>query len=236
MDELTCQIARVQIDGMIDGELPPAASARLQRHLQGCADCRGRLAAKRKLASTLATLRGLPALDETARQRLVAGLPGEKRRTWWVAAPAAALAASLALFLMVPGQSDALLSAHLRSLTPGHLIDVESSDRHTVKPWFNGRIGLSPPVPDLAADGFPLAGGRLDYIAERPAACLVYRRQQHVLNLCLWQGGDLPAAGKKGGFHILSWKQDGQNAALISDLNRPELEQFKDLWIAKARE
>ena len=234
MDDLTCELARLQIDGLIDGELSKAAAAQLERHLKGCMDCRMRLAAKRKLSETLSTLRGTPELDGLARQRLLAKLPKTAKRPWWLAAPVVALAASLALFLWSPAGSDALLGAHLRSLTPGHLIDVESSDRHTVKPWFNGRVALSPPVP--VVEGFPLEGGRLDYIAAQPAACLVYRRQLHVINLCLWPAGSLPSSTKRDGYTILTWRQDGQNAAVISDLNRIELEQFKELWIAKASE
>jgi anti-sigma factor RsiW len=238
MNELPCESARVQIDGLIDGELSAAAAARLQLHLEGCADCRTRLEAKRKLVATLSTLASRPELSAAARQRLVAALNKRKRSFWWLAGPAAALAASLMLYLSLPATpdlaADAILSAHLRSLTPGHLTDVESSDRHTVKPWFNGRLPQSPPVPDLAAQGFPLTGGRLDYIGGQPAACLVYRRQLHVINLCLWPEGPLPGATRREGYNLLAWKQDGQNAAAISDLNRAELQQFKELWSAVA--
>ena len=122
--------------------------------------------------------------------------PSLPRRFWtWLgagsaAAGAAMLAAGIALFLAVPSAQDRLgqelIAAHVRSLMADHLADVQSSDRHTVKPWFNGRLDLSPPVADLAADGYPLIGGRLDYLDQRPVAALVYKHRQHVINLFVW--------------------------------------------------
>lgn len=234
MTELSCQAARIHIDGLIDGELTAAEAERLQRHLAGCADCRARLDAKRQLVAMLSSSLERPRLDPLMRKRLL------KRRSvtvWWPALPTAALAASLALFFMSPSAGDAVLDAHLRSLTPGHLTDIDSSDRHSVKPWFNGKLAISPPVPDLADQEFPLVGGRLDSIGGQSAACLVYRRQQHIINLCLWPGGPrLSANSERRGFNLLSWQQDGQQIAVISDLNFSELEQFKALWIERSHD
>jgi anti-sigma factor RsiW len=246
MNDLSCQTARLQIDALIDGELTPAGAAALQRHLEGCADCTLRVEARRRLVALLSTEAERPLADDRLRQRLLANLPRARRRSsWWLAAPTAvALAASLMLYIAIPARGqlgvEAMMSAHLRSLAPGHLTDVESSDRHTVKPWFNGRLPFSPPVPDLADRQFPLVGGRLDYIGAQSAACLVYRHQLHVINLCLWPrdgtAPTMPKSAEENGYRLLSWQQDKLAVAVISDLNRAELEQFKALWIDRSRD
>jgi anti-sigma factor RsiW len=123
------------------------------------------------------------------------------------------------------------VSAHLRSLQADHLTDVLSSDQHTVKPWFNGRIDLAPPVIDLTAQGFRLIGGRLDYIDGKPAAALVYRRRVHVINLFVMQNAGAAFAAPKievvQGFNILRWTDRGLNLLAVSDLAQDELEEFK---------
>jgi len=246
MDELSCQNARIYIDALIDGELKGPAQAALQEHLQGCAECRVLLESRRQLVAKLQTLQE-PALESGLRSRIMANLPAEPRRPAWQpalrwAAPLA-LAASLGLFFFMPrgnAVTDEMLSAHLRSLTPGHLIDVESSNSHVVKPWFNGKLALSPPVPDLAEEQFPLVGGRLDYVGDTTAACLIYLRARHVINLCLWPLGPNapkpPASAERGGFHMIAFEVAGQQAVAVSDVNRPELEQFKQLWLARAQD
>jgi anti-sigma factor RsiW len=126
-----------------------------------------------------------------------------------------------------------VLSAHLRSLTPSHLADVASSDQHTVKPWFAGRLDFSPPVVDLAASGFPLVGGRLDFVADRPAAALVYTRRSHIINVFVQpaaNGDDAsPAKSERHGYHVLRWSSGEMRFWAVSDVNEVELEQFRDL-------
>ena len=129
-----------------------------------------------------------------------------------------------------------MVASHIRALQPGHLSDVASTDQHTVKPWFDGRLGYAPPVKDLKAEGFPLAGGRLDYLAGRPVAALVYQRSQHVVELFAWpDGGHLdhgPAASSRSGYNFLRWSQDGMAFWAVSDLNAQELADFVRLWRA----
>ena len=126
-----------------------------------------------------------------------------------------------------------VLTSHLRSLMPGHLMDVASTDQHTVKPWFDGRIDFSPPVNDFAADGFRLIGGRLDYLDRRPVAALVYQRRKHIVNVFVW-----PAAGGSqsvvestahDGYNLLHWRRGGMNYWMASDLNAQEMGAFAAL-------
>jgi anti-sigma factor RsiW len=126
-----------------------------------------------------------------------------------------------------------VVSAHIRSLMPGHLTDVLSSDQHTVKPWFAGKVDFSPPVVDLADEEFPLVGGRLDYVDNRPTAALAYRRREHIINLFIWPSSsntDVPETLAEGqGYHVLSWTHDHTNFWAVSDLNAKELRQFAQL-------
>ena len=126
-----------------------------------------------------------------------------------------------------------VLASHLRSLMPGHLTDVASTDQHNVKPWFNGRVDLSPNVPRLDSAGFLLVGGRLDYVASRPVAVVVYRRRQHVINVYAWPGGDddnRSATLSVQGYHFERWRAGGVETWVVSDLNAAELSEFVTLF------
>jgi len=124
----------------------------------------------------------------------------------------------------------AILSSHIRSLMPGHLVDIASTDQRNVKPWFNGRVNMSPAVPRLDSLGFPLIGGRLDYVSGRAVAVIVYGRRQHLINVFSWPVADAPAlapaASTEKGYHLVHWRNGGTEVWAVSDLNLAELGQF----------
>lgn len=149
----------------------------------------------------------------------------------------AAFAVTLGLYLAQPSPAEQLeqelVASHFRSLLPDHLTDVASTDQHTVKPWFTGKLDFAPSVTDLAAHGYPLIGGRLDYIGQRPVAALAYRHRKHVLNLYEWPAppasAQPPRASVRQGYQLLRWTQGGMQYAAISDMAAPELVQFSQL-------
>jgi len=168
-----------------------------------------------------------------------------KRMWWqfswaWAGVAAAVAMAGLVVWRLDPGVSrrsqnellaQEVLSSHVRSLMANHLTDVPSSDQHTVKPWFNGKLDFSPPVKDLAAEGFPLVGGRLDYLDDRPVAALVYQRRKHFINLFIWpsDSGSGQKTVMRQGYNLFQWTQSGMSYWAVSDLNSTELQDFVHL-------
>jgi len=168
-----------------------------------------------------------------------------KRMWWqfswaWAGVAAAVAMAGLVVWRLDPGVSrrsqnellaQEVLSSHVRSLMANHLTDVPSSDQHTVKPWFNGKLDFSPPVKDLAAEGFPLVGGRLDYLDDRPVAALVYQRRKHFINLFIWpsDSGSGQKTVMRQGYNLFHWTQSGMSYWAVSDLNSTELQDFVHL-------
>jgi anti-sigma factor RsiW len=255
MQRLDCDSSRPLIDAAVDGELDLLGQMAFDAHLTACAACADAYAARLALVRQLRDGAERFAAPESLRTRLLAALPediptpAKRSPLRWLTGGAwagslAALAASLALVLTSPGSQDQLgrdlVAAHVRSLMPEHLTDVLSSDKHTVKPWFNGRLPLSPPVPNLVGDGFPLVGGRLDYVDEHTAAALVYRRNQHIINLFVWAMPDTTDramhVAERNGYNLLEWTQGGISYAAVSDLNRGELETFQRLWSLRAQQ
>jgi anti-sigma factor RsiW len=147
-----------------------------------------------------------------------------------------AIASSILTFAIVRGAApdrsltDQVVASHIRALMPGHLTDVASTDQHNVKPWFNGRVDLSPPVPRLDSIGFPLIGGRLDYVDGRTVPVVVYGRRQHLIDVYAWpdarERGSETSASSRNGYNVIAWHANGMSFEAISDLNRTELDQF----------
>ncbi len=239
---MTCEEAEVMLHALIDDELDAGHAREVEAHVAQCERCAAQLAAYRDLHQAVqgGNLRyAAPASLRRSIDRAVPSLVMTNRRTLLKGfalggVVSAAAAASITLVIVGSDRDKRILgeaiSAHLRSLQADHLTDVLSSDQHTVKPWFNGRIDLAPPIIDLTAEGFTLIGGRLDFIDGKPVAAIVYRRRVHVINLFVAQGMGpaLPAPKVESvqGFNILRWSDQGLNLLAVSDLNPDELEEF----------
>lgn len=251
---MNCAQTRELLNAYIDGELPPDQAMALSEHLTTCTECAG---IYEELLTTVRTLReGLvkyrapdllrarvrSALREDAQPATATPTPKVRRR---VHVPWRALAAAVVVMVASSGitfvaarqhvsaealTGDEVLTSHIRSLMPAHLTDVASNDQHNVKPWFNGRLDFSPSVPRLEDAGFPLLGGRLDYVHGRPVAAVVYGRRQHVINVFTWPadaGGDAPRTlTTSHGYNLLHWRTGGVEHWVVSDLNAAELKQF----------
>jgi len=239
-----CEEMRLLIQADLDGELDAAATAALAAHV---ADCPGCAELQRELtalsAQMRAELRPFTAPDALRRslearlQRTTPPPTGFRRRLIPFATfgAGAAIAACLALLLLPAGADpDAeLVSDHIRALQPGHLTDVLSTDQHTVKPWFDGRIDYAPPVQDFAAQGFPLIGGRLDYVHDRPVAVLVYRRDKHLIDLYVWPDSGAstsPVTHTRDGYNVVRWREGGMGFNAVSDVEPAQLNRFAELW------
>ena len=233
---MTCEQSRIYLHAFVDGELPVADHLRIEEHLAGCAECRAERDRLLALRSALQdAYEDLPLGFET---RVKAALQPQRKPIWWIAYAAAALLAIGIAWTLWPSRSaDTLiardvLDSHIRSLQSDHLMDVPSSDHHTVKPWFQGKLDFSPPVPELGAD-WKLDGGRLDYIDGRPVAALVYQRREHKINVYIWPsqraGSYTIQQAESQGYNELHWGREGMAWWVISDLNKAELLEFAHL-------
>jgi len=244
-----------RLQGFIDGELDAAHAAEVEAHLATCAACSAAL----EQASTLRTAIRAPSARVAAPDRLAVRLDaavraasapqqpraaGVRERAFWGlggALVAVAACAVLAFGVALPAYRTAalereLVAGHVRSQLAGHLTDVLTSDQHVVKPWFGGKLDYSPPVVDLADQGFPLVGGRLDYIGGRNVAAIVYRRGRHVINLFVWPAGAglAPAEAHPGdGYTLLHWTRAGMTFWAVSDVNQADLRTFQQLLEAR---
>jgi mycothiol system anti-sigma-R factor len=249
---MACEQPKTHLHAYLDGELDAAGMATFERHLETCADCAASLDAEEGLRRSLQQAELYERAPESLRRKVrIATAPTPARASahpgaWrWLAVAAALIIAILwgsrSFFPIIKSPQQAawtttLLDAHLRSLQPGHLTDVESTDQHTVKPWFDGKLDIAPPVRDFAADGFPLVGGRLDVIAGRTVAALVYGRRKHMVNVFVWKSQDTVPysdSGERQGYHWVSWQKDGFTFCAVSDVSLPELQQLKTLFFQR---
>jgi anti-sigma factor RsiW len=263
---VTCHDVDRQIDSFVDGELAPSEAAALRTHTGACLRCRQRLAERQELARCV---RQAPYYQAPASLRVsVPGQRRRPLvpQAWLAWAAVILLATSIGVGFIArsiggrrtfdarpagdagatgnveavsAAMVDDVVAGHLRALMGDHLVDVLSTDQHTVKPWFLGKLNFAPPVDDLAAEGFPLVGGRLDYLAQQPVAALVYQRRQHTINLFVWPTAESPASAialrSSRGFQVQHWTRDGMVFWAVSDLNHAELTAFAQASIDAQR-
>jgi len=248
---MTCDEAEILLHALIDGELDASHVREIEAHVAQCPRCAAALAAYRQMNQAIASAdlsyRAPPAL----RRRIEAALPQPANpsrramlRGFALGSAVSAIAASglVAIALRSDDQERILseiVSAHLRSLQAGHLTDVVSTDQHTVKPWFDGKVDVAPPVIDLTAQGFTLIGGRLDYVGTRPIGAVVYKRRAHVINLFVAQTANTEHRAARTetlqGYNIRYWSDRGLNFWAVSDIGADELAEFSEKFEAATR-
>lgn len=249
---MNCELAETTIHGYFDGELDAVRSSEFEQHLEHCSRCQAVLEGLESLRTQLQQsdlyAPASPELRDKVRQQ-IAGETREVRTeavsSWrrWFLLPAfgtmAAAAALIAIMLFViPSHTQStltaeLIDAHVRSLQPGHLFDVQSTDQHTVKPWFDGKIDFIPPVSDFAAQGFPLVGGRLDVVEGHNVAALVYGRRKHLINVFIWPRREnetiVESSGSREGYNWVAGQAGDMRIYLVSDAGLSDLRELKAL-------
>jgi anti-sigma factor RsiW len=249
---MTCEEADILLQALIDGELDAGHAREVESHVAGCPSCAALANNYREMSRMIAAAGAGYTAPPSLRRRIEAALPQPKAtpnrravlRGFALGSAVSAMAATGLVAIVLRGDDQAriqseLVSAHLRSLQAGHLTDVLSTDQHTVKPWFNGKLDVAPPVIDLTAQGFTLIGGRLDYLDARALGAVVYRRRQHIINLFVAQTSDTERRAAKTstrqGFNIRHWSDHGLNFWAVSDLGADELAEFVDKFEAAMR-
>ncbi|MDE1166147.1 MAG: zf-HC2 domain-containing protein [Pseudomonas sp.] len=231
MHELDCKQCRALLDGYLDQALSASQVAEVDGHLLYCAECAQHLQAGRSLIAAVKAHAHYYPAPADLQGLLARQTPAAWRRWWAPAASGVALAVALVLFIATPvappAWQEEAVSSHVRSLMAEHLNDVASADRHTVKPWFTGKLDFAPPVHDFSDQGFVLLGGRLDYLRQRSAAALTYRHDRHVINLFIQptdEPDSPPQAFSVRGFNVLAWQHQHLRFVAVSDVDAGQLQ------------
>jgi anti-sigma factor RsiW len=249
---MACERADTLVHGYFDNELDALRAAEFENHLEECSECVAALDALQSLRSTINVAQPYEKMPAAFRKKILADLhvksptvlaPSRATTNWsWLAMAAAFLLLIYGGWRVAPvnhGDSretlmaSKIVDAHLRSLQPGHLEDVISTDQHTVKPWFDGKIDFAPPVRDFTEQGFPLQGGRLDVVDNRTVAALVYGRRKHVVNVFIWPTSEKDTAPRTGsiqGYQWVDWRKQGMEFYAVSDTAAPDLDQLQRLF------
>jgi len=251
---MNCKETQEVIHAYLDGELDPVHNVAIEQHLKDCAACarcyQGEQSLRKVMAGRSLYFEAPNGLEKRVRSVVRQASKAESspwRWRWegnwiWPRVLAPLAVAALAILIAVPilmhsstedRLTQEIVSGHLRSLMAGHLTDVASTDQHTVKPWFNGKLPFSPPVTDLAAQGFPLIGGRLDYVEYYQVAALVYQRHLHYINLFIWPSTRDSTTSEdfrtQQGCNVIHWSQGGMEYWAVSEVNRGDLRDFVQL-------
>ena len=252
-DSQNCSDWVVMMHGYLDGELDAVHSLRFEQHLESCDNCSKQLEKAQRLRQVIGQDGVSWRMPADVRERVLATVAHQANyashnektsafanclefiKRWSYIPSLAGIAASLFLVLSLPSQEvslqDQLVASHVRSLLANHLTDVQTSDQHTVKPWFNGKIDFSPPVVDLATQGFSLVGGRVDYVDGKVVAALIYRRHAHVINLFIWPTTKLDLnSASYDGYNLVRWTDKGLAFWAVSDVGPEDLASFHQLF------
>jgi anti-sigma factor RsiW len=244
---MICDRAGSIVHGYFDNELDAMGAAEFERHLEQCSECIYALEDMESLRSSMSLAQLYERAPDTLRKKILASLGPARpvavfpsRTVWrWLAVAAGILLTTYASWRVTSlGRSGSyetvlaaeIVDAHLRSLQPGHLTDVISTDQHTVKPWFDGKLDFSPPVQDFADQGFPLQGGRIDVVHGQAVAALVYVRRKHFVNVFVWPTDEkdrAPSSGSQQGYQWLEWRKGGMEFCAVSDAPPSALEQLQ---------
>ena len=244
---MDCTLHRHLLEAYLDGELGFERTLEVEAHLASCTVCSSEVQSWKDIRTAMEgpeLYHRAPAHLEGKLRNLLPQTQTQSRswfqRSIWAAGGAAFATAVLLISFVVtrpagPSPAQDLVVSHVRSLLADHLMDVISTDQHTVKPWFDGKLDFAPPVQDFSAEGYPLAGGRLDYLENRKVAVLIYHRALHIINVYVWPAQDNGSSAIStqtiNGYNVLSWRNHGFEFRAVSDLNTAELRDLARLFM-----